>query len=119
MGDLREYVSIERRGLFSEPGKFFGPADWQRDSTPPYLEGRWNEALQILRITKENPKAADLSKKLHLHLSMCVKVALDGLQTLNYLQPEQQQQHQKILETAKQNLDGMADYTPLNYYYIT
>ena len=55
-GDLREYVSIERKGLLSPPGKFFGPADWQIDSSPSYLEARWNEAISILEIAKKIQK---------------------------------------------------------------
>ncbi|MEK7616549.1 MAG: hypothetical protein AAB414_00650 [Patescibacteria group bacterium] len=74
-GDLREYVAIERRALLSEPGQNFGPADWPIDTTPEGLEGRWNEALAILRAAKENPKAHELYQQLADHLTKCIKIA--------------------------------------------
>lgn len=74
-GDLREFVAIEKDGLFSEPGKYFGPADWQIDSTSQGLEERWNRALTILQMTKDNPKAHELYQKLSDHLLNCIKIA--------------------------------------------
>jgi hypothetical protein len=83
-GDLREYLAIEQQGLLSEPGKNFGPADWQKDSTPTYLMNRWNVALSVLNMARENPKARDLYHKLFSHLQTCLKAAMDNLETLQY-----------------------------------
>lgn len=107
IGDLREYVWVERKGLFSEPGKFFGPADWHTDSSPEMLDRRWSDATEILRLTKENPRSGDLYQRLQRHLDMCVESALSDLQTLKYLSPERKHEHQEILERAKQRLNEL------------
>lgn len=107
-GDLREYVATERRGLFSEPGHFFGPADWHTDSSPDMLEGRWNEAVAILEMTKENPRAGELYDKLQTHLDMCVNLAIDSLKTLNYWEPDTKEKLGTVLEVAKQKLGQLA-----------
>ncbi|MEK7592571.1 MAG: hypothetical protein AAB508_04215 [Patescibacteria group bacterium] len=111
-GDLREYVSIERKGLLSPPGKFFGPADWQIDSSPSYLEARWNEAISILEIAKKNPKAKELFIQLQTHLKMCVDIAMENLKTIKYLSSEEKQIDQTILEVAKQKLDIISHGAP-------
>lgn len=110
-GDLREYVATERRGLFNEPGHFFGPADWQTDSSADMLESRWNEAVAILEMTKENPRAGELYDKLHTHLDMCVNLAITNLKTLTYIEAERKEKYNTILEVAKQKL-GQLDQTP-------
>lgn len=106
-GDLREYVATERKGLFSEPGHFFGPADWQTDSSPSMLESRWNEAIDILEMAKENPKAGELYDKLQTHLNMCVDIAIDNLKTLSYWEPDTREKLGTILEVAKQKLSQL------------
>jgi hypothetical protein len=80
-GDLREYVRIEKDGLLSEPGSFFGPADWQNDSTPEYLEERWGRALEIVDETKANPKAQELYQQLVSHLLKCVEIAIRDMES--------------------------------------
>ncbi|TSC64375.1 MAG: hypothetical protein G01um101493_143, partial [Microgenomates group bacterium Gr01-1014_93] len=55
--------------------KYFGPGDWQSDSTPEALAGRWNEALAILRAAKANPKAQELYQQFSTHLLNCIKIA--------------------------------------------
>ncbi|HOY61497.1 MAG TPA: hypothetical protein PK045_03260 [Candidatus Woesebacteria bacterium] len=107
-GDLREYVIIEKRGLLSKPGKSFGPADWQKDSSKEMLEARWDEAISVLEMSKLNPKAKILSEQLYLHLSMCVDVALESISSLEYLTPENRQKMQLILEVAKQKMEMMS-----------
>lgn len=107
IGDLREFVAIERRHLYSESGQW-GPADWQKDSSPAYLESEWNEAIAILEMARANPKAQALFKKLISHLMRCVNIALENNETLNYNSPsfpEMKRQNQTILEVAKQKLD--------------
>lgn len=111
-GDLREYVSIERKGLFSPPGKFSGPADWQIDSSPSYLESRWNEAITILEIARNNPKANNLYGQLQTHLKMCVDIAMENLKTITYLSTEEKQIDQTILEVAKQKLGLISQGAP-------
>ncbi len=105
-GDLREFIFTERAGLLKEPGKGFGPADWQRDSTPEYLRGRWNQTLQILEIAKANPRAKDLSDQLQNHLTMCVNSALDNLGVLSYLSPTQRQESEQVLREMKAVLES-------------
>lgn len=111
-GDLREYISIERRGLLSEPGEFFGPADWQTDSTPEYLESRWSEATGILRMTRDNPKAFELYQQLQGHLDMCVGLALKSAESLEYLSDEVREKDIKILGKVKQRIKELAQETP-------
>ena len=103
-GSLREFVAIKQKGLFSPPGKFFGPADWQIDSTPDMLEKRWNEATFILNSVKENPKAIELFEKLSEHLNMCVIHAIKTLDNLTSFEPETIKEYRIILEAAKQKI---------------
>ena len=79
-GDLREFLLVEQRGLLSEPGKYFGPADWQKDVSPEYLARRWNEALEALTMARDNPNAQDLYRQLFDHLSMCLRLASEDLE---------------------------------------
>lgn len=104
-GDLLEYVAIKRRGLFNQPGEYFGPADWQRDSSPQYLESRWDEALAILTLAKQNPKAADLYNNLYQHFCICLGSALQQLPTLHNIPESTRTKAQTILEAAQQKLD--------------
>ncbi len=83
-GDLREFVAVENAGLLSEPGKYFGPADWQGDSTPAGLRQRWDEALRVVKTAKANPKAGSLYKQLSEHLIKCIKIARNDPSPANY-----------------------------------
>jgi hypothetical protein len=114
IGDLGEYISIERRGLFTQPGKGFGPADWETDATPDYIEAQWNEAIAILDMVKQNPKADGLYTQLYEHLRMCVDVALEKLSTLGNIPADTKQKDQTILEVAKQKLGQFAQNNPSN-----
>ncbi len=100
-GDLREFVSIERNGLLSEPGKYFGPADWQKDSSPEGLEDSWNNALAILEAVKSNPKARELYEKLRGHLSECIKIARTDMESLEYYSPEAKEKLKNILGSSQ------------------
>lgn len=104
-GDLKEYVAIEQRGLFSEPGKSFGPADWQKDSTPDHLEERWGDTLRILSIIKENPKAGNLYKQLEVHLNTCAKVAEESISSLKYYDVQTKAEFARILGQVKIQLE--------------
>lgn len=81
-GDLREFLLVEQGGLLSEPGKNFGPADWQIDAGPDFLEERWNRALAVLQMARENPNARDLYNELYAHLSKCLDIAIENLENL-------------------------------------
>lgn len=82
-GDLREYILVEREGLLNEPGRFFGPADWQRDAAPDYLRRRWGNALKVLEMARDNPKARELYDQLYAHLSKCLNLAIANLEELD------------------------------------
>lgn len=104
-GGLREFVVVEKNGLFSEPGKFFGPADWQKDSTVKGLQERWNQALAILQMTKNNPKAQELYKKLSNHLLDCIKIARADTESLDYFSSETREGLSQVLEESYMQLD--------------
>jgi hypothetical protein len=107
-GNLREYLIIERRGLLSPPGKFFGPADWQRDSSPKDLERKWYEATFILNHLKEEPKTINLYEKLAKHLYVCVNHAIESLEEMKRRIPdsiEDIEEFRNILEAAKQKIE--------------
>lgn len=109
-GDLREFITIERNGYLSEPGKNFGPADWQLDSTPKYLKARWDEAIAVLKASKANPKARQLYDQLHSHLLKCVKIARGGMRILeeqNSYSPEQRAEMAKVLEEEHMQLEDL------------
>ncbi len=107
-GDLREYVAIERNSLLSKPREAFGPADWQRDSTPEYLEKRWTRALKLLSETEANPKAQELHRQLAEHLLDCVKIAIADMQSMPRRNPEdviKMRQKSEILEEVYSKLN--------------
>jgi len=106
-GALREFVAIKQKGFFSPPGKFFGPADWQIDSSPDMLEKRWHEATFILNKIKENPKAIELFEKLSEHLDMCVIHAIKSLDYLKGFEPEIIKKDRIVLEAAKQKINEL------------
>lgn len=101
MGDLSEYLAVERQGLLNKPGKFFGPADWQKDSTAESLENRWENAIDTLLRLKQNPNAADLYQTLKAHLKVCVTAALDDLERTS----NPNEKLKTVLEAEKQKLD--------------
>lgn len=103
-GCLKEYVIIDGKNLLAEPGTTFGPAEWQSDSTPEMLERRWNEAVHILYIAKQNPKADELSEKLRQHLETCIKLGLVDLRS-NMKEGLRRSQLEVVLESAKQKLE--------------
>lgn len=82
--DLREYLTVTRQGLLSESGKYFGPADWQIDTSPQGLAERWHNALQTLERTKANPNASELYQRLRSHLRVCMDFALHSTDNLTY-----------------------------------
>lgn len=81
-GDLREYILVEQEGLLREPGKYFGPADWQKDIGPEGLKERWGVALKALEMAKKNPNAHKLYHQLDEHLRRCLKIAIENLEVL-------------------------------------
>lgn len=100
-GDLREFVAIERNSLLAEPGKYFGPADWQKDTTPRGLEERWGNALAILQAAKDNPKAHELYQQLKRHLSECIKIARADTESRSYYTPEAREEMKNILGSTQ------------------
>lgn len=105
-GDLKEWIIIEYQGLLSEPGQYFGPADWQKDATPEYLKGRWDSALEVLRTTQENPKARDLYNQLFSHLARCAKTSLEDLKNLNHWPEGQKPEIERILQEVNQTFEN-------------
>lgn len=64
-GDVKEFVLAERAGLFQEPGEQgFGPSQWQRDASTQFMTDNWGNILNILKMTKSNPKAQELFSQL-------------------------------------------------------
>lgn len=105
-GDLREFVAIEKNGLFSEPGKFFGPADWQKDSaSPQWLENRWNNALALLQTVKNNPNAQELYSKLQKHLLGCINIARTDKKSFSYYPENTGRELEKVLESVHMKLE--------------
>lgn len=107
-GDLREYILAERSGLFKKQGKNFGPADWQIDSSPSSLEARWKNAIKIVRDTKVNPNAQELSRSLSSHLLECIKYAITNLETITYLSEENKEACREILRISKADLEALS-----------
>ena len=97
-----------QKGLLSPPGESFGPADWQKDSTPAKLEQSWNEAISVLKNTKENPQAINLYEELSEHLKMCVEMAIKSLESLKYWDAATIDKLRTILETAQQKINELA-----------
>jgi len=111
-GDLREYLLINQKGLFSEPGKAFGPADWQKDATPAYLEKRWDEALNTLNMAKENPKAEALYNQLKDHLKNCAQIAAGSISSLSGPSLENKTEFIRILGQVKGQLEQQNPQQP-------
>lgn len=110
-GDLREFVAVERAGLMSEPGKYFGPADWQKDATPEFLAHHWSEATHILRMVRSNPKAQGLYEQLKDQLLKSIKISRADAESLEYYQPDQREKIREELERAYLNLDDTIKLT--------
>lgn len=102
-GDLLEYLAVQQQGLLNEPGKNFGPADWQRDATPKYLKDHWSRALQVLELTRKNANAQDLYQTLFPHLDNCLGIAIQNLDTLEYLSEEQKKNLRDVLLGVKES----------------
>lgn len=106
-GDLREFVAIESNRLMSEPRKNFGPADWQRDATVEYLQDHWEEALTILKMAKDNPKARELYEKLGEHLLKCIKIARAETEafTEGYYTADARKEMKHVLRDVEEELE--------------
>ncbi len=87
--DLREYLLVEHFGLLTQPGQYFGPADWQKDSTPQQLLDRWKHAFQTIAVMGRNPHATELRGEVTRHLRNCASIALADLQTLPHHSEEE------------------------------
>lgn len=96
-GDLREYLAVQDQGLLQKPGEGFGPADWQKDTTPRSLENKWADAIELLIEMKKNPNAVDLYATVKAHLETCVDTALDSM-------PPGENNFKTVLEAQKQTL---------------
>jgi hypothetical protein len=99
-GDLREFIQIEKKSLLAEPGKSFGPADWQKDASPDFLRSRWNDAIETLRKVRENPNAQDLYNQLFDNLNRSLKLAEEDVDT-----PGKDQAHQEYKDKLKPILE--------------
>lgn len=109
-GDLREFVLIERNNYLSEPGKNFGPADWQTDTSPEGLENRWDRALNTLIMTRDNPNAQALYRQLESHLLNCVSIARQFIKTRKgseYYTEEHRAKMDGVLEEAEKRLKSI------------
>lgn len=103
-GRLANYVEVERTGLWAEPGKGFGPADWVTDATSERLNELWIQALDMLH-TQEAMNNGGVSKELRDHLLHCVTSASQTLKGLSW--PEaQKKEMQGILEKYTKALRG-------------
>jgi hypothetical protein len=81
--DLKEYLFVQKKGLFSLPGTF-GPADWQIDTTLEGFADKWEDALQTLEMIKDNPNAFELYINLRSHLNNCLELAKKDLDEKKY-----------------------------------
>lgn len=107
-GDLREYLLVEQKRLLTEPGQYFGPADWQRDASPESLQRDWGEALKVLEIVQTNPKARDLFEQLETHLRRCLDIAIQYLEELEGMDIEKYQSGLRpVLQEVKQAFSAL------------
>jgi hypothetical protein len=105
-GDMKEYVEIEKAGLFLGPDdNDWGPAKWQNDATSRILKDHWGRALEVVKVTGVNPKARELYKKLLNHLKYCAENASQDV--INNPHIEQKSEFLDILEGVKSELSGM------------
>jgi hypothetical protein len=72
------------------------------------LEQSWNEAISVLKNTKENPQAINLYEELSEHLKMCVEMAIKSLESLKYWDAATIDKLRTILETAQQKINELA-----------
>jgi len=106
IGDLQEFIQVQRQRLLVEPGHF-GPADWQKDISAQKLEERWVNAIATLDRCGENEHAVQLYTQLRKHLEKCVQIALEHLPTIKYLSQERKDEFRLILEVAQQKLQQL------------
>lgn len=103
-GNLREFVALKTSGLLQEPGKGFGPADWQKDANGEFLRRRWTEALQLLRAMRNNPNSQEMYRQLLSHLNKCIIISQANLPELDYYTPEAKQLLSDELKNAQEGL---------------
>lgn len=101
---LVEYQLVNNQGLLSPPGQYFGPADWQTDSTVDRLNERWKNALNTLGLVSANSHAHELASTLSAHLKVCVRHAIESLPTLTYWSPQIRASFETILKSAETRL---------------
>jgi len=105
-GNLREFVALRTSGLLQEPGNGFGPADWQIDASPQFLQRKWLEALRLLRHLRNNPKSQEMYKQLFDHLNKCMNISLSSVDGIGYITPERKEEFKQILSDSKDSLSG-------------
>src|SRR3989344_989088 len=103
-GRLEQYLEVERRGLWEAPGKGFGPADWVTDTTPEMLDGRWQDAIAVLR-QQERQSNSGVAEELRDHLITCISHASEKLETLSW-PDETKEEMQRILSDRTKDLHG-------------
>lgn len=102
-GDMKEYVEIEKAGLFLGPDDDdWGPAKWQNDATSEILKDHWGRALEVVKAIGVNLKARELHRKLLNHLRYCVDNASQDV--INNPQIKQKSDFLDILEGVKLEL---------------
>ena len=68
---LREYLEVIQKGILNQPGGYFGPASWHRDSTPDEYRKYWQSAIAIVRRLQVNPLAQTFFAEVRNHLLRC------------------------------------------------
>lgn len=104
---LREFLAIEKAGLLQEPGKAFGPGDWQKDCSADFLQKHWDDAIALLRELKKRPEAASVFSRIHAHLASCNEAARTDLRTLSEITPDNRSEFERILDFARLKLETM------------
>jgi len=104
-GYLREYLAVERVGLFAEiDGQNFGPSTWQRDETPEGYRARWNRAINVLNLVSQNPQADRLAQKLRTHLRESAEYARKDLERITYFSEDRKGAFRAVIEEFLQVL---------------
>lgn len=67
-GYLREQVLVDRNYLFNPIGEGFGPSTWVGDTNTEQYESKWENALRVLEVVSQNPRAAELFETVRSHL---------------------------------------------------
>lgn len=101
--------AVEHAGLWHNPGKGFGPADWIKDMMPAELDRRWAHAAETLRSQQKLEKTG-VAQELKSHLLLCIEKAIENLSEIQWSKDyDYKEDFSKILEKYRGEINSIGN----------